>query len=183
MTKNQLMKLLVNYKTTYKEEEEYKQQIIDFLNNDEVFLGKGNKDGHITGSSWIVSRDRKKALLTYHRKLNKWLQLGGHTEENEDIVEAALREAKEESGLSNIKCLSEKVFDIDVHVIPERKDEKEHFHYDIRFIFQADDEEILQISSESKDLKWVSLDQINSFSESKSILRMVEKTQELAKNL
>jgi 8-oxo-dGTP pyrophosphatase MutT (NUDIX family) len=176
MDKQELIKLLVNYNTSYKEEEEYKKQMLEYLHSNEVFLGKGNKQGHITGSSWIVSTDRKKVLLTYHRKLNKWLQLGGHTEEGEDILEAALREAKEESGLLNIRAVSKEIFDLDVHMIPARKDEKEHFHYDIRFIFEADDEDSLQISSESKDLKWVPLEQVINYSATRSILRMVEKT-------
>lgn len=177
MDKQELIELLINYSTPYKEEDEYKKQMLEFLNNNEVFLGKGNKEGHITGSSWIVSTDRKQVLLTYHRKLNRWLQLGGHTEEGEDILEAALREAKEESGLLNLRLVSKDIFDLDVHMIPERKAEKEHFHYDIRFILEADSEENLHISSESKDLKWVPLEQVANYSDSRSLLRMVEKTE------
>lgn len=181
MIKDELIKLLIGYKSSYREEEEYKLQMLDFLYNNDVFLGKGNSKGHLTGSAWIVNRDRTMVLLTHHRKLNKWLQLGGHTEENENVLETALREAKEESGLSNIICLSENIFDIDVHIIPERKAEKEHFHYDIRFIFEANSEDKLLVSSESKALKWVTLEEIRNFSQSPSILRMAEKTKKLIK--
>ncbi|MDP4143377.1 MAG: NUDIX hydrolase [Bacillota bacterium] len=175
MNKHELIKLIDNYSTDYPEEKEYKEQIISFLNKNDIFLGKSNKQGHITSSAWLVSQDRRKVLLTHHRKLDKWLQLGGHTEEDETVLTSALREAKEESGLLNIKVLSEDIFDIDVHTIPIHKGEKEHFHYDIRFIFEANHEESIVVSSESKDVKWVDIDEISMYSESQSILRMVKK--------
>jgi 8-oxo-dGTP pyrophosphatase MutT (NUDIX family) len=181
MNKNELLNILNEYAPYFLEEKEYRKEIINFLKNNDIVFGKGNKDGHITSSSWIVSKDRKKVLLTHHNKLDKWLQLGGHTESHERVQEGALREAVEESGLSSIAYISEKIFDIDVHTIPARGSEKEHIHYDIRFLFEADTEEKLHVSNESKDVKWVDLDKVNTYSQSKSLLRMVEKTYELIK--
>lgn len=181
MNKDNLLELLINYKTDYSEENQYKSQILDFLKSTDLFLGKKNPDGHITGSAWIISRDRKKILLTHHKKLNKWLQLGGHTEEDETIYEGALREAKEESGLLNVNFFIKDIFDIDVHIIPARKNEKAHYHYDIRFILEGDRCEKLGISEESNDLKWVDLNKIIDYTDSRSILRMVEKTNKLFK--
>src|SRR5437773_8684321 len=94
--------------------------------------------GHITGSAWIVDRDRTHALLTRHRKLNKWLQLGGHADGDPDILRVALREAREESNLDAIRPVSEAIFDVDIHLIPERAGEPEHLHYDVRFLLEAD---------------------------------------------
>src|SRR5215510_11521790 len=76
--------------------------------------------GHVTGSAWIVDLDRTHALLTHHRKLNKWLQLGGHADGDPDILRVALREAREESNLDAIRPVSENIFDVDIHVIPAR---------------------------------------------------------------
>lgn len=179
MQRNILIELLKNYNSDYKDELTYRDQIVDFLNNNPIFLGKKNPAGHITSSSWIISKDRKKVLLTHHNKLDKWLQLGGHTEENESIWEGAMREAQEESGLCDISFLSKDIFDIDVHLIPARKDEREHYHYDIRFIFEADADAEFVVSNESKDLKWISLLDVKNYSQQWSILRMVEKTQKL----
>lgn len=134
--------------------------MIDFLLNNEIIFGKENKDGHFTGSSWIINSDKSKALLTHHAKLNKWLQLGGHSETDESTFDTALREAQEESGLNSIKALSDEIFDIDVQYIPEYKGEKEHFHYDIRFVFEADEGEKINLTEESKEVSWVSLDDI-----------------------
>lgn len=179
MNKDKLIALLRNYRTLYTEENQFKNEILEFLNSNNIFLGKKNPEGHITGSAWIISKDRKKVLLTHHKKLNKWLQLGGHTEEDETLHEGALREAKEESGLLNVHFLMEDIFDVDVHLIPERKNEKGHYHYDIRFLLEEDGFEELAISKESNDLRWIDLNKIVDYSDSKSILRMVEKTYKL----
>jgi 8-oxo-dGTP pyrophosphatase MutT (NUDIX family) len=133
--------------------------------------------GHITASALIVNKQRTHTLLTHHHKLEKWLQLGGHSDGDPDPLSVALREAKEESGVEKITPVSESIFDVDVHAIPARKNEPEHFHYDIRFLFEADDTEPLTISSESKDLAWVPLIKIEEYTTEESIVRMVRKLQ------
>ena len=74
--------------------------------------------GHVTGSAWILDGERTHALLTHHRKLNKWLQLGGHADGDPDMLRVAMREAREESSLAVIQALSEQIFDVDIHIIP-----------------------------------------------------------------
>ena len=179
MKKSDLIELLGKYKPDDENEKKYKEQILDFLNENDVFLGKKNQIGHITGSSWIVNYDKTKALLTHHRKLDKWIQLGGHTEEDETILETAMREAQEESGLNSVKCLSEEIFDISIHKFSTILDVPEHFHYDIRFLFEADCDEKIIVSNESKDVKWVSLDRMAEYNADSSRMRMVKKTNKL----
>ena len=176
MNKGELIKCIETYNSQKPVDENSKRQIIDYLKNTDMFWGKQNKEGHITASAWIVNERHDKVLLTHHQKLNRWLQLGGHIEKEENIIEAALREAREESGLLRIKLLSKEIFDLDVHPIPERKDEPKHLRYDIRFLFQANEYEPLIISNESKDLKWVELDNINHLTNEESIKRMCRKT-------
>lgn len=177
MNKTNIINLLKQYQPETAEEAKYKKDIIDFITANEVYLGKGNINGHITGSAWILNIDKSKALLTHHSKLDKWLQLGGHTEEYEDVLCSALREAVEESGLKTLKIVSSNIFDIDVHLIPERKNEKEHYHYDVRFLLECDDKEPLTITAEeSKDLKWIPIHKIIKYSQEQSISRMVRKT-------
>jgi len=135
--------------------------------------------GHLTGSAWIVDEDLTHTLLTHHRKLNLWVQLGGHVEDDADMLSASWREAREESGLQNLRLLVPQIFDVDIHRIPARKNEPEHFHYDIRFAFQADRHAPLTVSSESRELMWVALDNIKALTTEESILRMVRKTAEL----
>lgn len=179
MEKIELIQNLMDYKTEFNEEYEMVQQTIDYLQQTEDYLGKVNPKGHITGSSWIISKDRKKTLLTHHFKLNKWLQLGGHTELDETVIKSAEREGIEESGLKSLELIHEDIFDVDVHLIPERKGVDAHYHYDIRFLFEADENEIIAVSDESHDVKWVEIDKIEDYSKSQSILRMVEKTRRM----
>lgn len=132
--------------------------------------------GHLTGSAWIVDAERTCTLLTHHLKLEKWLQLGGHADGESDLLQAALREAHEESGLHGLRPVVAAVFDVDRHLIPARKNEPAHFHYDLRFLLEADPREPITCSSESKALAWVPLDQVTSLNPEESMARMVRKT-------
>jgi len=132
--------------------------------------------GHLTGSAWIVSPDRTQTLLTHHRKLNKWVQLGGHADGDPDLPAVALREAQEESGLTRLHLVSREIYDLDCHEIPARKDAPMHWHFDLRFLIEADPLEPLVVSHESKELAWVSLADVAKRNSEESMSRMVRKT-------
>ncbi len=150
--------------------------MIGFVENHDDCLLRSCLPGHMTGSAWIVSPDRRRTLLTHHHKLEKWLQLGGHADGDGDLLAVAQREAREESGLGSVVALSAAVFDLDRHWIPPRQTDAGHFHYDLRFIFSADPDEPLLVSSESKDLAWVDLARVAALNPEESMARMVRKT-------
>ena len=131
-------------------------------------------DGHVTGSAWVVDSAGSRVLLTHHRKLGKWLQLGGHSDGDPDTLAVALREAQEESGLA-VRPISEAVLDIDIHTIPARKGEPAHLHYDVRFVLRASSSERLCISPESIDLAWIDIDDLPRLTGEESMLRMARK--------
>ncbi|MFI8716545.1 NUDIX hydrolase [Stenotrophomonas sp. NPDC077464] len=110
--------------------------------------------GHFTGSAWLVSADGERVLLTHHRKLNRWLQLGGHADGVRDLARVALTEAEEESGLTGLVLEDGELFDIDKHWIPERPDVPGHWHYDARYVVRALGSEVFAISEESLALAW-----------------------------
>lgn len=132
--------------------------------------------GHLTASVWIVDTARMRTLLTHHRKLDRWLQLGGHVDGEADLAAAALCEAHEESGLTRLRLVSPEIFDVDRHRIPARGVEPEHWHFDVRFLIEADPAEPLQVSDESKDLAWVPLAEVTRLNPEESLARMVRKT-------
>lgn len=171
-----ILKLLNRYPVTGPEDRLQLARVRDFVLDHPLCFERTYPPGHLTGSAWIVSPDRKQTLLTLHAKINKWLQPGGHADGDPDIFAVARREAFEETGLSRIRPLSTEIFDIDVHLIPARPGQAEHFHYDIRFIFEADPAEPLTISRESKELAWTPLAAIEALGVGRSLVRMVEKT-------
>ena len=135
--------------------------------------------GHITGSSWIVSHDHSKVLLTHHRKLDLWLQLGGHADGEPDVLRTSLREAREESGMSNFRVEPIRglaiPLDLDVHTIPAYGDAPAHEHHDVRYLLVAEPGQPLVMSSESKDLRWFENDEVESIGVDESVLRMHRK--------
>ncbi len=109
--------------------------------------------GHLTGSAWLVSVDGTRVLLTHHKKLDRWLQLGGHADGDHDLARAALREAQEESGLRDLS-VEPAIFDLDRHEIPARGNELAHWHYDVRYVVRATGSEVFALSDESHALAW-----------------------------
>lgn len=125
----------------------------EFLHSSPRVFERRHAPGHFTGSAWLVSADGQRVLLTHHRKLGRWLQLGGHADGDAHLARVALREAEEESGLRGLRLQTE-IFDLDRHRIPARGTEPEHWHYDVRYVVQAEADEAFRVSTESLALAW-----------------------------
>ncbi len=115
--------------------------------------------GHVTASALVLNAERDKALLTLHPRLGRWVQLGGHCEEEDTgITGAALREATEESGICGLRLLTG-LAAIHVHPltcslgVPTR-------HLDLQFLAVAPPDAGFVVSAESLDLRWFGLDEL-----------------------
>ncbi len=148
-----LMKMLQAY-TPSSEEILTKDRIISFIETHEECFERSLPIGHVTASAWLLSKDKTKALLMHHARLDKWLQPGGHCDGDPDVLRVATREAQEESGINAIVPMSSGIFDIDIHLIPANSREKEHYHYDIGFLLHVTRDEQPIGNNESKELKW-----------------------------
>lgn len=135
--------------------------------------------GHITASAWVIDETHTHVLLTHHRKLGRWLQLGGHADGDTDVRRVALREAREESGLVELSFAAAGIYDVDVHVIPARPAEPEHKHYDVRFALVGDREQPTVVSDESHELAWVPLAALDTIDVDASVRRLARKTPSL----
>ncbi len=173
-----LIALLEQYRPVDPTEADMVNRTLRFAEAEEQCLDPNFAPGHVTGSAWVIdAAEGRRVLLTHHRKLGQWFQLGGHLEPGETAIQGALREAREESGLADVCLVSETVFDVDVHLIPERGRVAAHLHYDIRFLFRAGADAPLVASSESRRLAWVPLEKAHGYNSSESIVRMVRKSQ------
>lgn len=132
-----------------------------FLESSSYCFERSHAPGHVTGSAYLLNPSGDCALFTFHRKLQRWLQLGGHADGCADLRAVALREAQEESGILEIVPIDTEIFDVDVHLIPEnpRSGEAAHYHYDVRYLFRAQREDFV-CSDESDALAWMSVQEL-----------------------
>jgi 8-oxo-dGTP pyrophosphatase MutT (NUDIX family) len=137
-------------------------------------LSRDHLPGHLTASGWVVHPGTDATLLTHHRKLDKWLQLGGHADGDPDPAAVAAREVLEESGLPVVPGEAE-LFDVDVHLIPPYREVPEHYHYDLRYLFLVEERHPPVVSEESHDVAWVELRNLEDFTREASMLRMRRK--------
>jgi 8-oxo-dGTP pyrophosphatase MutT (NUDIX family) len=140
--------------------------------------------GHCTGSALVVDPTLSRVVLTFHRKVRRWLQLGGHADGHPRMHEVALREAREESGMEQFRFWQFSAepldtaplpFDWDIHEIPARPGVPSHRHYDVRYLLVASGDLSLQISDESLDLRWFSLDELAGLELDNSVQRLITK--------
>lgn len=128
-------------------------------------------EGHLTASAWIVDASGTRALLTHHKKLNRWLQLGGHCDGDANLAHVSLREAIEESGIAGL-TIDPTPIDVDVHTIPARANEPEHFHLDTRFLVTAPRGAEIVVSDESHALAWLTPDELRERGVDESVMRL-----------
>ena len=119
--------------------------------------------------------DGERVLLVHHAKLDLWLQPGGHVESADDtLLDGAAREIAEETGLVGFRPVAHGLFDIDIHVFPERPDQPEHRHYDLRFVFVAVDP-TAEVNAEVLDFDWFDLDAAARLGVDRSVSRPMTK--------
>ncbi|MBN2478880.1 MAG: NUDIX hydrolase [Parachlamydiales bacterium] len=175
MKRNLLIELLENYFPLSEEEKKYKERMLDFIIKNENCFERSLISGHITASAWLLNKNKSHSLLMHHTKLNIWVQLGGHCDGDFNPLLVSIKEASEESGLSSIVPVQKEIFDIDIHMIPENKYQKSHYHYDVRFLLKVEKDEEIQSNHESRELRWIDKDPKNLPTNSLSVIRMFNK--------
>ena len=178
MHRENLLQLLQRYKTPFLEEAAMVVRTRHFVMSNRNCFDRTLESGHVTGSSWVVNPNRTHVLMLHHRKLDLWLQPGGHADGNSDIHDVVIKETSEESGISvkDIKLLSSEIFDVDIHTIYPNQYDNRHEHYDIRFLLEIDDALAIPGNDESHQIGWVALNRVSQFNNFRSLYRMTQKT-------
>lgn len=165
---------LENYLKTWPAERATVARCLTLLSHPDAFL-RTHLPGHYTGSAFIVDKHKTHTLLVHHAKLNRWLQPGGHADGEQALANVALREANEETGVMNLELLEPSIYDLDIHLIPARRDFPAHDHYDVRYLFVGSMADTIIVSEESHDVRWIQLDDLEKFNNEPSVLRLRSK--------
>jgi len=148
-------------------------------------FSRHQEGAHFTGSALVVDVEGERLVLVQHAKLKRWLQPGGHADALDGgfLQRTALREAAEETGCRvTLHPLFPHSLDVDVHLIPARVNEAEHFHLDVRFLVMAENPEALRFDSrESLGARWVSFDEALELADDESLLRLIRKGRQVFK--
>jgi 8-oxo-dGTP pyrophosphatase MutT (NUDIX family) len=146
-------------------------QMLSFLMEHADALERTCLEGHFTASALVIAVEGERGLLTLHKKLGRWLQVGGHCDGDGNLAATALREATEESGIEDLE-VDPRPIDLDMHRIPACKGEPEHWHLDARFLVYAPPQAELKMSDESLDLKWIDFEKLAEIDTDESVRRL-----------
>ncbi|MDX2682093.1 NUDIX hydrolase [Streptomyces sp. NY05-11A] len=154
----------------YEGQEELRQTYLDHLGTHPDGMWKACGDGHITASALVIDPEHGRVLLTLHKKLRKWLQMGGHCEPvDATLAAAALREGIEESGVPGLALLPGGPVRLDRHLTPCA------WHFDVQYAALAPAGAVEAISDESLDLRWFPYAEVAGVAD-ESVVRLLEAT-------
>jgi 8-oxo-dGTP pyrophosphatase MutT (NUDIX family) len=159
--------------------------ILAFVSRQRDPFDRSIAEGHLTGSAFVVSASGARILLLHHRKLERWLQPGGHADPGESSGEVvALREAREETGIGDLALhqAAPRPLDVDVHRIPARGSEAAHDHLDLRYLFVAPDDAVpRRAAAESRAVRWFAWDELAALDLDPGVRRALAKIRALLK--
>ena len=146
------------------QEEKDKELILEWLEEKDVFTRK-NKRAHFTASAWVVNPERTKVLMIYHNIYNSWAWMGGHADGEEDLLAVAEKEAREESGITDLKPITEDILSLEIVTVSghEKKGEyvSSHLHLNVTYLFEAPEDQLLKVKpDENSGVMWIAIDDV-----------------------
>ena len=160
-----LKELLEKYEPYNEQEASDKKLMLEYINNFDDVLTRDNEFGHFTASSWVVNKEKTKVLMIYHNIYKSWTWSGGHADGESDLLQTAIRELKEETGVKHIKPVTEDIFSLEVACvnghIKKGKYVGSHVHLNLTYLLEVDENDTLTVKeNENSGVKWVKLEDI-----------------------
>ena len=153
-----LRQQLIAYRPWNEQEERDREELLRRLDSHEDLYARANTAAHFTASSWVVSPDRKQVLMAYHRLYDSWAWLGGHADGDRDLLAVALREVREESGLTEVRPVSEDLYSLEILTVDGHEKRGQyvpsHIHMNVTYLLGAMDHELRQKPDENSGVKW-----------------------------
>lgn len=160
-----LKEQIENFVPFNEQEKADKEMMLEYMNTFKDVLTRENKMCHFTASSWIVNKERTKVLMIYHNIYQSWAWTGGHSDGDENLLHVALKEAKEETGVKNLKVLDKDIYSLEIITVDCHIKRGEfvpsHLHLDCCYLFEADENEALRIKEdENSGVKWIDINKV-----------------------
>ncbi|MEG1870993.1 MAG: NUDIX hydrolase [Peptostreptococcaceae bacterium] len=176
-----------NYLPYNEEETQDKEVILKCIEDYDNLLTRENPLIHVTSSGYIVNKERTKALMVHHNIYNTWCWTGGHADGDQDLLRVAIKEAKEETGIDDVRAVTPKILSLDIiEVIGHFKRGKyvsAHLHLSIAYLLEADEGEELKVKEdENSGVRWLPIKKIHEYSNEPNMIKLYNKFNEKIKN-
>jgi ADP-ribose pyrophosphatase YjhB (NUDIX family) len=165
---NELIKAIEEYNPYDLKEKVDKEVILEFINNNEDTLTRNNRIAHFTTSAWIVNKEKTKVLMIFHNIYNSWAWVGGHADGDSNLLRVIKKEIEEETGVTKLKQLHDGIYGLNIITvnshIKKGKVVNSHLHFDIEYLFEADEKQELRIKEdENSDVRWIDIDKVDEY--------------------
>lgn len=182
-----LKEQIENYIPYNEQEENDKEMMLKYIDTFEDVLTRENRMCHFTASNWIVNKERTKVLMIYHNIYKSWAWTGGHADGDSDLLHVALKEVEEETGLKNLKLLSDGIFGIQILTVDSHikkgKFVPSHLHLDCCFLLEADENEVVKIKAdENSGVEWIDIDKATEVTNEEKMKPIYKKLNEKMKD-
>ena len=174
----ELKEKIEKYQPYNEQEAKDKQTMLKYIDTFEDVLTRNNEFGHFTASAWTLNQERTKVLMVYHNIYQSWAWTGGHADGESNLLEVAIRELKEETGVKNVKVLNDNIFSLEIicvngHV-KRGKYISLHQHLNLTYLLEVDEKEILKMKEdENSGVKWINLEDVEKASNEKWMIENV----------
>lgn len=163
--KETLIAQVMNYTPVNEQEETDRKTLLDWLNRPEDISCRDNLTGHLTASAWVVTPDRKQVLMAYHKLYDSWAWLGGHADGDWNLGRVAEKEAREESGIRNLKLVAPEPISLEILTVNGHEKKGKyvpcHLHLNLTYLFEAEPDQLLQCKpDENSGVAWLDMDSL-----------------------
>ena len=177
------------YRPWNEQERQDQVLILDFLRKNSDAFYRTNLLAHRTASAWVVTPQRSKVLMVYHRLYDSWSWAGGHADGEEDLLAVALREVREETGVQRLRPVTEEIYSLEVLTVDGHEKHgryvPSHLHLNVTYLLEAEEDQPLRVcEAENSGVAWFSLaDALSASTEPWFVERIYKKLNEKLKVL
>lgn len=175
------------YIPTDEQEENDKRLMLEYIRLFDTILTRECEIAHFSSSGFVVNKKRDKVLMIYHNIYQSWAWTGGHADGQEDLLQVAIREVKEETGVQQVTPIQDTMISLEIlpvwgH-IKRGKYVPTHQHLNVTYLLEVDEEETLAIKEdENSGVKWIPMNQIKEYSTEENMYfvydKLIEKVKE-----